>query len=358
MMIEIDGSMGEGGGAVLRTALALGAVIRQPIRIFNIRARRDKPGLQAQHLCGVETLVKIARGEARGAALNSTELTFIPGEIKGGRYRVEIGTAGSTTLVLQIIMPAAAFADGPVDIEIRGGTDNPMAPPIDYFKNVTVPMLRRMGYRCEIDCLRRGHYPRGGGIVRARIEPVEQLRAISLVSQGRVLRVAGIAHAVRLPSRVANRIAHAASLELMKSVRAPVEIHCESYQIGQDPHLAPGAGLTLWAETDSGAVVGTSSLGEPGKPSEKVGREAALDLIEQLRTGMACDRYLSDQLIPYLALAEGNSEITCTSLTSHSLTNLELVYKVLGVDFRFSGEPGRPGKIKVTGFGFKRMDKS
>ncbi|MBC7218709.1 MAG: RNA 3'-terminal phosphate cyclase [Hadesarchaea archaeon] len=357
-MIEIDGSMGEGGGAVLRTALALGAVSGRPVHIFNIRARRDKPGLQAQHLRGVEALAKIAGAEVRGGALNSTELTFIPGEIQGGRYRVDIGTAGSTTLVLQIIMPAAAFASGPIDIEIRGGTDNPMAPPIDYMKNVTVPILRLMGYRCEVECLRRGHYPHGGGIVRAKIEPVEWLRPVSLVSQGQVLRVAGVAHAVRLPSRVATRIAHAASLELIKSVRAPVDIRCESYQVGQDPHLGPGAGLTLWAETDSGAIIGTSSLGAPGKPSEKVGREAALDLIEQLRTGMACDRYLSDQLIPYLALAEGNSEITCASLTSHTLTNIDLVRKVLDVDFRVFGELGRPGKITVTGIGFKKMDKS
>lgn len=357
-MIEIDGSMGEGGGAVLRTALALGAVSGRPVRIFNIRSRRDKPGLQAQHLCGVEALAKIAGAEVHGAALNSTELTFIPGQIRGGRYRVDIGTAGSTTLVLQIIMPVAAFANGPVDIEIRGGTDNPMAPPIDYLKNVTIPILRRMGYRGEVECLRRGHYPRGGGIVRAKIEPVEKLQAVKIVSQGQILRVAGVAHAVRLPSRIATRIAHAATLELIKSVRAPVDIRCESYQSGQDPHLSPGAGLTLWAETDSGAIIGTSSLGAPGKPSEKVGREAALDLIAQLKTGGACDRYLSDQLIPYFALAEGTSEITCTTLTSHTITNIELVRRILDVNILVSGDLDRPGKITVTGIGFKKMDKS
>ncbi|MEM4723760.1 MAG: RNA 3'-terminal phosphate cyclase [Candidatus Hadarchaeum sp.] len=357
-MIEIDGSMGEGGGAVLRTALALVAVSGKPIHIFNIRAGRDKPGLQAQHLRGVEALAKITGAEVRGAVLNSTELTFVPSEIKGGRYYVDIGTAGSTTLILQIVMPAVAFASGSVDIEIRGGTDNPMAPPIDYLKNVTIPILRRMGYRGEVECLRRGHYPRGGGIVRAKIEPVEQLKSMSLVSRGKILRVAGIAHAVRLPPRVATRIAHAASLELLKSVQAPVNVRCESYQIEQDPHLGPGAGLTLWAETESGAIIGASSLGEPGKPSEKVGREAALDLIEQLRTGGACDRYLSDQLIPYLALAEGTSEITCTSLTSHTITNIELVRRILGVNIRVFGELGKPGKIMVTGIGFKKTDKS
>ncbi|MGC8816957.1 MAG: RNA 3'-terminal phosphate cyclase [Candidatus Hadarchaeum sp.] len=357
-MIEIDGSMGEGGGAVLRTALALGAVSGRPVHIFNIRARREKAGLQLQHLRGVEALAKICGAEVRGAALNSTELTFIPGQIQGGRYHVDIGTAGSTTLIMQIIMPAAAFANGPLEIEIKGGTDNPLAPPIDYLRNVTVPVLRRMGYRCEVSCIRRGHYPRGGGTIRAKIEPVEGLRAIKLVDQGRVLRVAGIAHAVRLPSQIATRIAHAASLELIRSVRAPVDIRCESYQSNQDPHLGPGAGITLWAETSTEAIIGTSSLGEPGKPSEKVGREAALDLIAQLRTGMACDRHLSDQLVPYLALAEGTSEITCTSLTSHTLTNIELVHKILGVKFGVSGEGGQPGKVTVAGIGFKKTDKS
>lgn len=352
-MIEIDGSMGEGGGAVLRTALALGAVSGRAVHIYNIRAKRDKPGLQSQHLHGVEALAKITGAKVSGATLQSTEIIFEPRKISSGRYHVDIGTAGSTTLILQIIMPAAAFADGPVDIEIRGGTDNPLAPPIDYLKNVTLPFLRRMGYRGEVECLRRGHYPRGGGIIRAKIEPVEKLRAVTLVDPGRVLRVAGIAHAVRLPAQIATRIAHAASLELIRSVSAPVNIKTESYPPEQDHHLAPGAGITIWAETEHGAIIGTSALGRPGKPSEQVGREAALDLINQLRTGMACDRYLSDQLIPYLALAEGNSEITCASLTSHTLTNVDLVQKILGVKFLVSGELNHPGRIAVSGIGFK-----
>lgn len=353
-MIEIDGSMGEGGGAVLRTALALGAVSRRAVHIYNIRAKRDKPGLQPQHLRGVEALAKITNGKVEGASLNSTKVTFEPGTIEGGRYHVDIGTAGSTTLILQILMPAAAFASGPVDIEIRGGTDNPLAPPIVFMKNVTLPILRRMGYVGDVECVRRGHYPRGGGIVRARIEPVEKLQAIKLTNPGKVAKISGIAHAVKLPAQVATRMAHECSKELIKSGLSNVELKSESYPPTQDLHMGPGAGITIWAETERGAILGASSLGRPGKPAEQVGREAAMNLIKQLKTGGAVDRHMTDQLIPYMALADGTSEITSSSLTSHALTNVALVERILGVKFRVDGEPDKPGKISVEGLGFRK----
>ncbi len=353
-MIEIDGSMGEGGGAVLRTALALGAVSGRAVHILNIRANRDKPGLQPQHLRGVEALAKITKGRVDGATLNSTEVTFEPGMTEGGRYRVDIGTAGSTTLILQILMPAATFSNGPVEIEILGGTDNPLAPPIDFIRNVTVPTLRRMGFRGEVECSRRGHYPRGGGIVRARIEPIEKLQAITLTNPGKVMKISGLAHAVRLPAQIATRIAHSASLALVKYGQARVDVKCESYQPAQDLHLGPGAGITLWADTEHGAVIGASSLGKPGKPSEQVGQEAAEGLIAQLRTGMAVDAHMTDQLILYMALADGRSEIKSTFLTSHTFTNVELVEKILGVKFQIDGELGQPGRIAVTGLGFRK----
>ncbi len=355
-MIEIDGSMGEGGGAVLRTALALGAVSQRPVHIFNIRAKRDRPGLQPQHLRGVEALAKITKAEVEGAALNSTEVYFEPGPIEGGRYHVDIGTAGSTTLILQILMPAVAFASGNVNVEVKGGTDNPLAPPIDFLKNVTLPVLRRMGYRGEIECVRRGHYPRGGGIVRAVIEPISQLNPIDLTEPREVVRISGIAHAVRLPAQIATRIAHAASMDLVRWTKARVDIRSESYLHAQDPHLGPGAGITLWAETANGSIIGASSLGELGKPSEQVGREAAESLIAQLKTGMGTDLNMTDQLIPYLALARGTSSITSTSLTSHALTNIDLVEKILGVKFQVEGQLGEPGRIMVAGMGFHAGD--
>ncbi len=352
-MIEVDGSIGEGGGAVLRTALALGVVSQRPIHIYNIRAKRTRPGLQPQHLRGVEGLAKLTNARIEGAQLNSTELTFEPGRIDGGKYHIDIGTAGSTTLILQILMPAAAFARKPVEVEITGGTDNPRAPTVDFLKNVTLPMLRKMGYRGKVECIRRGHYPRGGGIVRARIEPIEKLQALKLIEPGDVISISGLAHCVRLPEHVATRMAHAANRALVNAGYSRVHIKTESHPPAQDPHLGPGAGITLWAETEGGAILGSSSLGKPGKPAEQVGREAAESLVAQLKTGCAVDRHLTDQLIPYLSLAEGVSEISSAELTSHTLTNVALVERILGTKFEIQGRQGEPGRIQVKGLGLR-----
>ncbi len=351
--IEIDGSMGEGGGAVLRTALALGAVNRMPVWIHHIRAKRKKPGLQPQHLKGVEALATVTGARVRGMELNSTELFFEPSETRGGKYKFDIGTAGSTTLILQILMPALAFASEPAEVEIRGGTDNPFAPPVDFLKHVTLPIIFKLGYRVEVECLQRGHYPRGGGRIRARTFPVEKLQAIHLTEAGKVLRIAGISHCVKLPPHVGTRQARAAKLTLLKA-GYNAKISIETYDPSSDPHLGPGSGITIWAETESGAILGSSSLGKPGKPAERVGREAASSLVAQLKTGFAVDRYLTDQLIPYIALAEGRSEIWSTELTTHTLTNVELVEKILGVKFEIDGKLGEPGRISVEGRGLTR----
>ncbi|MCS7131523.1 MAG: RNA 3'-terminal phosphate cyclase [Hadesarchaea archaeon] len=355
--ITIDGSMGEGGGAVLRTALALSAVSMKPIRIYNIRAKRPNPGLAPQHMHGVKALANLTGAKVEGLWLGSTELRFEPGAVKGGRYRIDIGTAGSITLILQALMPAAAFADSSVEVEITGGTDVPMSPPVDYLINVTLPMLRKMGYDGEVTRVRRGHYPRGGGIVRAIIRPVQKLGAIHLLELGGVLRIEGISHCVRLPERIATRMAHAAKLVLLKAGYADVDIKIEAYDPTGDLHLGPGAGITLWAEGESGSIVGASALGRPGKPAEEVAREAAEALLQQLRTGCGVDRYLTDQLIPYMALADGTSEITSAELTSHALTNIALVERVLNVKFEVNGQMGQPGRIRVKGLGFTRAQR-
>ncbi|MEM2875141.1 MAG: RNA 3'-terminal phosphate cyclase [Candidatus Hadarchaeales archaeon] len=353
-MIEIDGSMGEGGGAVLRVALALSAVSGQAVRIYNIRARRDNPGLQHQHLSSVEALAMISDAKVEGAHLNSMELTFEPGRIKGGRYRVSIGTAGSTILAIQPLMIASAFADRPVEVEVTGGTDNPKAPPVDYLRHVTVPVLKRMGYQVDLKCLRRGHYPRGGGVVVARMEPVGEFLPIAMLDCGKVKEIKGISHCVRLPEHVARRMAHSASITLLRAGYPNVRIETESYPPSEDPHLGPGAGITLWAQTERGCVIGSSALGAPGKPAEQVGVEAAQQLIRSLDTSCAVDRHLADQVVPYMALADGISEVTCSELTSHALTNVKIAEHILGIRFKVEGSTGSPGKLGVKGIGLKK----
>ena len=352
-MIEIDGSLGEGGGSVLRVALAISAVSGRPVHIYNIRARRPKPGLAHQHLSAAKAVSELVNARVMGLGLGSKEIFFEPGEAEGGRYKIEIGTAGSITLVLQALMPAAAFAKREVELEIVGGSDVPLAPPVDFLKNVTLPVLRRMGYRGEVDCIRRGHYPRGGGIVRARISPIQKLGALELMEPGKVTAIKGISHCVKLPGHVAVRQAHSAKMALLKA-GYEAKIETEFYDPSEDQHFGPGSGITIWAETEGGAILGASSLGAPGKPAEKVGAEAAESLIAQLKTGCAVDRYLTDQLIVYMALSEGTSRISSAELTMHTLTNVELVKQILGVEVEVEGKLGESGKIKVGGIGFKR----
>ncbi|MEM3519711.1 MAG: RNA 3'-terminal phosphate cyclase [Candidatus Hadarchaeales archaeon] len=346
-MIEIDGSMGEGGGSVVRVAVSLSAVSQQPVRVFNIRARRSKPGLHPQHLKAIEAVAKLCNARVEGLALGSKEIIFIPGTIAGGKHRVDIGTAGGTTLILQAIMPAAAFSPCQVELEITGGTDNPQAPPIDFMKNVTLPNLRRMGFSGDVVCIRRGHYPKGNGVIQAKINPVKALLPVKLLDLGNVVKISGIAHCVSLPAHIGRRMAHAATKTFIAAGYSNVEIKVE---VSDEKGIGPGTGITVWAETDGGAVLGGSALGRPGKMAEHVGREAAEALLKEIEGGPV-DSHTTDQLIPYLALAKGVSEIKTSKLTLHALTNIALVEKILGVKFSIEGDIGIPSLIRVEGIG-------
>jgi RNA 3'-phosphate cyclase len=352
-MLEIDGSQLEGGGSIVRISTALATLIGKPIGVYNIRAKRSKPGLQTQHLEALRALAKLSDGKLEGDELNSMEIKLYPGEIQEKKINVEIKTAGSIGLVLQCLMIPAAFSNGAVFVEFKGGaTDTPRSPSIDFFKNITLPTLGKMGYSAKAECNRRGHYPRGGAMVRARISPVKKLSPINLTDPGRVIKISGISHCVRLPAHVATRQAHAAKQELLRAGYADVKITTEFYGLSSDPHLGPGSGITLWAETEHGAILGSSALGKPKKPAEEVGREAAKKLLAQLQTGGAVDRHLTDQLIPYMALADGTSEITSSEITLHTITNLSLMEKILCIKFDLEGEIGKLGRVQVNGCGF------
>lgn len=336
--VEIDGSYGEGGGQILRTSVALSVITGKPVRIYNIRANRPNPGLRPQHLHGILALKELSNAKVKGASVGSTELEFIPGRAESKHIRVPIKTAGSITLVLQALLPAMAFVGG--SFEITGGTDVPWSPPVDYLKHVTLYALERMGLKVELEIKRRGHYPKGGGLVVGEVESWENRNPLEALKWERIERFAGISHATNLPAHVAERQAKAARERLSELYRAPVEIETEVSR-----SLGPGSGIVVWAETDQ-LRLGGDALGKRGKPAEVVGREAADELIEALKTGMAVDRFLGDQLIPFLAFTGG--EIGVSEVTNHLVTNVWVLERFFGKVFEVEGEVGGPGIVRVV----------
>ncbi len=352
-LIVIDGSMGEGGGQILRTALALSAVTGRPVKIINIRAKRKKPGLRPQHLTAVQALAQITKARVIGASVGSMTIEFYPGKVQGGFYKFDIGTAGSISLVLQALLPALAYADRPVRLRIRGGTDVPMSPTIDYVREVLFKLLLRLGYKTRLSVLRRGHYPRGGGIVEVEIpDPPGSLNPVKIIERGKLLDIAGRSHAVKLPRHVAERQANSASKIIHSHFRILPKIEIEWYEPERDPHLGPGSGITLWSIFEN-SIMGADALGARGKPAEKVGMEAAEELVEDISTGAALDRYASDMLPVYMALAEGPSEYMGAMLTSHTKTVFELLKLIVeGVEIRVSGY--KPFHARIKGIGLLR----
>lgn len=326
-MLEIDGSMGEGGGQVLRTAVSLSAAMGIPVRIINIRAKRGNPGLGMQHFTAVAAAAEVSNAEVSGLRVGSTELTFKPGNISCRNQSFDVGTAGSVSLVIQTVLPILAAAGCESTIEIKGGTDVPMAPPIDYMASVVVPNLRLMGIEASIGVRRRGHYPRGGGLVELSIRSSKP-RGLSL-GDSQLEQVGGISHATELPRHVAVRQANAASrtlAELGTRVNIDVEV---SGGLGQ------GSGAVVWALFSDGHRMGGDSLGERGKPAEQVGMEAARRLIEAVRSGADFDPNMGDMLPTYAALTSEESRYTVSKATTHLITNVEVV-KLMGVNARLN----------------------
>src|SRR3989442_6998839 len=219
-MIEVDGSYGEGGGQVLRTAVALAAVLSKEILVFNIRAGRAEPGIRPQHMTGVKAAAELCSANLQGLEVGATEFVFKPGKLRVGTFRFDVGTAGSVTLVLQTLMPILAFAPGPVQLEITGGTDVKWSPPIDYVRLVALPILSKIGYRGELELVRRVHYPKGGGLVRFLTQGPSKLQTLTNEKSGSISRIYGISHATALPRHVAERQANS-DQEQLEDVLVP-----------------------------------------------------------------------------------------------------------------------------------------
>lgn len=352
-MITVQGDMLEGGGQILRLSTALAALIGEPIRIVRVRGKRRPPGLRRQHMTALRVLASLCNGHVEGLRLGSTEVYFEPGGLKGGSYRFDVGTAGSTTLILQAAMPVMAFAPAPVKLRLRGGTNNPMAPPVDYLERVLLEDLRIMGVETRLRVYRRGFYPRGGGEVEVQTQPSRKLKPLMLQELGRILEVRGLVYSCRLPGHIADRMASSASERLRRAGLDPV-FEKEVLQPGNPKcSLDPGCGVVLSVKHTHGSF-GVDNLGVKGKRAELVGSEAAEQLIELVKGGYPVDRHLCDQLIIWVALADGVSRIKTVELTLHALTCVELTKTILGAEFKVEGDLGMPAVIECRGVGYGR----
>ena len=343
----------EGGGQIVRTSLALSALAGKSVRISKIREKRPNPGLQAQHVTAVKALAAICNAETSGLLIGSRELAFQPRSHVSGRFAFDVGTAGSIPLILQALMPSAAYAPNRIDFELTGGTDVRWSPTIDYVRLVVLPILQLMGYKASLNVKCRGHYPKGGGHVTMTIEPVQVLKSIRLPEPGQCSVVYGISHCVKLPSNVAQRQAASARDRLVSKGINDVNIAIETYPPNLDPHVAPGSGITLLVKSSAGCIIGADSIGERGKPAELVGEEAAIKLLSEIESRASVDRHMGDILIPYMAVAEGRSEFSVSQITMHTLTNIKVAELVAGVKFDLQGDLKKPGRISVQGIGLR-----
>ncbi len=345
-MLEVDGSLMEGGGQLLRMATTYSAILGEPIRIVNVRAKRNQPGLKPQHLMTLRAVAELCAAETKGLEVGSCEVEFKPGRLKSGSFEFDIGTAGSCSLLLQCAAPVAAYADGPVKIRVRGGTAVRWSPPMTIVQYVVWAGLRKMGFSGDLRVLRDGYYPKGGGVVEAKMNPIQGFKPIT-GEKSSITGVRGLSTCGGLPRHVAERQAEAAA-DVLREEGFEAMIDVATPGKASEP-MSPGSVICLWAEGD--ALIGDDGLGERGKTAEKVGAEAAQRLVHQVKTGAYVDLHTADNLILPCSLASGTSSFTVSRLTMHTLTAVEVAKMVAGVRITVEGMEGKQGRITVEGRG-------
>jgi RNA 3'-terminal phosphate cyclase (ATP) len=329
LWIEIDGSIGEGGGQILRTALSLSLVTGKPFRIRKIRAGRERPGLLRQHLTAVLAAVEVGGAAVEGASLGSDSLTFTPGAVRSGEYHFTVGTAGSGTLVLQTILPALMLASSPSQVRIEGGTHNPMAPPFHFLECAFVPLLERMGPRVSLQFERFGFYPAGGGSFLAQITPIAKLSPLTLGERGEVISRRVHAIVANLPRHIGQREVDSASASLNWG---PETNSIESTR------NSPGPGNVLMIEIRTQEVTELfTEFGKLGVSAERVGEQAAREARAYLSSNAVAGEHLTDQLLLPMALA-GSGSFTSSKLNRHARTNIEVIESFLPVRFQTLAE--------------------
>jgi len=339
----VDGSYGEGGGQILRTAVALSAIIKRPVKVVKIRAGRPNPGLRPQHVGTIKIIASMCDAEVEGLHVGSPTILFKPKRLAASEMRYDIGSAGAITLLLQVAVIVAAKAEQKCSFEIIGGTDVKWSPTIDYFSCVFIPALKALGVDVKLAVKRRGYYPKGGGLVKVEVEPAESIKPLTLIRQpespANIISVCS-----QLPPEVAKRQLNSA-LNILNQHMIPVA----DVKSAVEPAISAGTSLTIYSVDESkGTYLGADAIGERGKPAEQVGREAAEKFLSEWSAQVAVDSHLADMLVLPLSLAEGASTYTTSKLTQHLETNLYVVSRLTGCNYELNKLSSGAVEVKIT----------
>ncbi len=340
-MLNIDGASGEGGGQVLRTCLSLSLLTGKSFHLANIRAGRKKPGLRPQHLAAVQIAAKIGDARVVGAELNSSHLSFTPKSIQSGNFRCDIGTAGSTSLVFQTIFMPLSFANRSSSLRISGGTHVPFSPSFDFLSQHWLHHMKQVGYKISLDMKQAGFYPQGGGMIYATIMPIEEISAINLTQRGTLKQIRGLSAVANLDRKIAERQRNQVIQRL--GSRYPLS----DIRIVMLPAKFKGTTICLICEFEHTQCC-YFSLGALGKPAEVVADEACDQIEYLLSTEAAIDEYLADQLLLPLSIASSDSTYSTARITSHLLTNAEILRLFIPADISIHGNVGEAGTITIS----------
>ncbi|CAB3373349.1 Hypothetical predicted protein [Cloeon dipterum] len=345
-MVVIDGSLLEGGGQVLRIAVALSAIRGKAVKITNIRAGRKKPGLAEQHLKGLLLVRDMCNGELENAHLGSTEIIFRPGKITSGTFSSKISTAGSVSLLMQIAVPCALFAPGPCNFNLRGGTDADMAPPIDYLKIVTSEVFAHFGAKFETQVLQRGFFPKGGGEVNVKVDNIQTcLKPIILTQPGKIISIEGSVNVGgSCPIRVGHEFKQGAESLLLEEFGCKPNISVERFNA-----YCPGSSFLIVGKTSTGCIFGSSVISHRSKSPAQQGEEAVAELIKFLPGQSCLDSFAQDQIILPMSLAAGTSTVVCGPLTLHTQTAIEIVKQLSSAKFEVEKISEMIFRITCTG---------
>lgn len=348
--MDIDGSLLEGGGQILRMALGFSVLCRKPVRIYNIRGGRKKPGLLAQHMKGIELLRDISNAQVTGLEIGSMEIEFHPGDIGRGKFTAHIQTAGSVSLLMQAVIPVAIFGSGAITLDLKGGTNVEMAPQVDFMTEIFRPNLEKFGATFDFDLYRRGYFPKGGGHCVVHIKTVRSLRPVTMIDFGVINRCYGwsfVSGAV--PIRVAKDLSNGAKNMLKRIYRDAIEI--EEYRESVDMATENCSGIILGIQTSTGVVMGGACIGSRQRDAFRIGEDAANVIKSAYKLRACVDRHVQDMVVLLMALAEGHSKIKTEPLTLHTQTAIHIAEMMTDAKFSVTEQENGSFIIECDGIG-------